>query len=387
MKIKKAYRFRLKINEQQTRRLREYAGQCRFLWNKFLKINLNRLENKQPIMCYHEMDFWSKLYKKSDEYGFLSESPAHILQQKLKDLDRAFMDGFDKTQPNKRLPRFRKKGLHDSFRFPEPSHFLIRGNRVKLPKLGWVKFFKSREIEGEVKNATISCHANKWYISFQVEQECPSENASSSTMVGLDMGIAFFAMPSTGKGIRSKRSYRHYEKRLGIAQRRLSHKKKFSNNWHKEKNKITKIHSKIANIRRDFLHWHSTRLSKNHAIICVEDLKVVNMSKSAKGTVENPGKKVKAKSGLNKSILDQGWSTFCNLLEYKLEWKGSRLIRVPAQYTSQRCVVCGHTNKENRLEQKKFCCVSCGHNENADRHAARNILAAGHAVLACGASA
>lgn len=386
MKIKKAFRFKLKLTEQQVNQLRSYAGQCRFLWNKFLAINLFRLSNKQTIMRYHEMDFWSKLYKKSDEFGFLKDSPAHILQQKLKDLDRAFMDCFDKNQPNKRLPRYRKKGLHDSFRFPEPKHFLVEGNRVKLPKLGWVKFFKSQKIEGEIKNATISCHAGKWFISFQVECENSQKNVASS-MIGLDVGIAFFAMPSKGKGTRSRRSYRRYEKKLTFAQKRLSRKKKFSKNWNKARNKVTKVHNKIANVRKDFLHWNSTKLSKNHAIICVEDLKVSNMSKSAKGTIESPGKQVKAKSGLNKSILDQGWSTFCNMLEYKLAWRGGSLIKVDPKYTSQRCVVCGHTEKANRIEQKRFQCVQCGHAENADRHAARNILAAGHAVLACGASA
>lgn len=386
MKIKKAYRFRLKVTEQQANQLRTYAGQCRFLWNKFLEINLFRLNNKQPIMRYHEMDFWSKLYKKSEQFGFLRESPAHILQQKLKDLDRAFMDCFDKAQPNKRLPRYRKKGLHDSFRFPEAKHFSVEGNRVKLPKLGWIKFFKSREIAGEIKNATISSHSGKWTISFQVECELVQERVTSS-IIGLDMGIAFFAMPSKGKGARSKRSYRRYEKKLALAQRRLSRKKKFSNNWYKGKDKVTKVHSKIANVRKDFLHWTSTKLSKNHAIICVEDLKISNMSKSAKGTIEEPGKQVKAKSGLNKSILDQGWSTFCRMLEYKLAWRGGSLIKVEPKYTSQRCIVCGHTAKANRLEQKRFRCVQCGHAENADRHAARNILAAGHAVLACGASA
>ncbi len=386
MKVKKAFRFKLKLLEQQDEQLRAYAGQCRFLWNKFLALNLSRLSHKQPIMRYQEMDFWSKLYKKSEEFGFLRESPAHILQQKLKDLDRAFMDCFDKNQPNKRLPRYRKKRLHDSFRFPEPKHFLVEGNRVKLPKLGWIKFFKSQKIEGDIKNATISCHSGKWYISFQVECEVVQEKIASS-IIGLDMGIAFFAMPSQGRGTRSKRSYRRYEKKLAVAQKQLSRKQKFSSNWVKAKNKVTKIHSKIANVRKDFLHWNSTKLSKNHAIICVEDLKVSNMSKSAKGTIELPGKQVKAKSGLNKSILDQGWSTFCNMLEYKLAWRGGSLIKVDPKYTSQRCIVCKHTSKANRQEQKRFQCVQCGYTENADRHAARNILAAGHAVLACGASA
>jgi len=108
------------------------------------------------------------------------------------------------------------------------------------------------------------------------------------------------------------------------------------------------------------------------------------MSKSSKGTLEQPGKNVKAKSGLNKSILDQGWSMFRGMLEYKMAWQNKTLLFVPPHYTSQQCRMCHHKDKANRLSQSKFCCVQCGHTENADRHAAHNILAAGQAVLACG---
>ena len=384
MNIKKAYRFRLKTDKSLEQRLFLYAGHTRFLWNKLLFINLSRLRNKQHIMYYQEMDFWSKLWKTSDEYGFLKEAPAHILQQKMRDLERAFRDAFDKKQPNKRLPKKRKRRLHDSFRFPEPKQITLEGKRVKLPKLGWIKFFKSQSIKGEVKNVTISYHAGHWYISFQVEQEIEPIPRADTHPIGIDLGISFFAMPSLGKGIRPKSSFREHEKKLAKAQRALSRKKKFSQNWHKARRKVESIHSKIANVRRDFLHWHSSRLSKNHAIIVVEDLKVANMSKSAKGTIEQPGKQVKAKSGLNKSILDQGWSMFRSMLEYKMDWQGHELIKVAPHYTSQKCRMCSHKDKANRPSQKQFHCVQCGHSENADRHAARNILAVGHTVSACG---
>lgn len=164
----------------------------------------------------------------------------------------------------------------------------------------------------------------------------------------------------------------------------MSRKVKFSKNWVKAKRKITKLHSTIANIRRDYLHKTSTAISKNHAVIVIEDLQVRNMSKSAAGTIENKGRNVKAKSGLNKSILDQGWFEFRRQLEYKQAWQGGQLIAVPPQYTSQRCACCGHTAKANRTTQSRFECMVCGHAENADVNAARNILAAGLAVLACG---
>ncbi|MBW9536897.1 IS200/IS605 family element transposase accessory protein TnpB, partial [Escherichia coli] len=136
--------------------------------------------------------------------------------------------------------------------------------------------------------------------------------------------------------------------------------------------------------RRDYLHKVTTTVSKNHAMIVIEDLKVSNMSKSAAGTVSLPGRNVRAKSGLNRSILDQGWYEIRRQLEYKQLWSGGQVLAVPPAYTSQRCAYCGHTAKENRLSQSKFRCQVCGYTANADVNGARNILAAGHAVLACG---
>ena len=170
----------------------------------------------------------------------------------------------------------------------------------------------------------------------------------------------------------------------GNPQRQLSRKVKFSNNWQKQKRKIQRLHSCIANIRRDYLHKVTTAVSKNHAMIVIEDLKVSNMSKSAAGSVSQPGRNVRAKSGLNRSILDQGWYEMRRQLEYKQLWRGGQVLAVPPAYTSQRCACCGHTAKENRLSQSKFRCQACGYTANADVNGARNILAAGHAVLACG---
>ncbi|HDL9596335.1 TPA: transposase, partial [Escherichia coli] len=141
---------------------------------------------------------------------------------------------------------------------------------------------------------------------------------------------------------------------------------------------------RIANIRRDYLHKVTTTVSKNHAMIVIEDLKVSNMSKSAAGTVSQPGRNVRAKSGLNRSILDQGWYEMRRQLEYKQLWRGGQVLAVPPAYTSQRCACCGHTAKENRLSQSQFRCQVCGYTANADVNGAHNILAAGHAVLACG---
>lgn len=387
MKIKKAYKFRIKSNPAITEKFVLFAGHCRWVWNEVLKINKLRLQNGHRIMRYHEMDFWSKLWKQSEEYGFLSQCPAHLLQQKLMDLDKAYRDAFDKTQPNKRLPTRRQRLKHDSFRFPEPKQFVIEGNRIKLPKIGWIRFFKSQKIEGVAKNVSISRKGVHWFLSIQVEQEIIVPHHSSTSEIGVDMGIVKFATCSNGETIGPIHSFRKHEHKLAIAQRALSKKTKFSSNWKKQQAKIRSLHQKISNVRLNFLHHRSTELSKNHAMIVVEALKVKNMSKSAKGSIEEPGKHVKAKSGLNKSILDQGWGEFKRQLSYKIDWLGGMFLEVSPHNTSQRCSCCGHIAKGNRLTQERFSCMRCGHTENADINAAKNILAAGHAVLACGASA
>ncbi|MCB1689092.1 MAG: transposase, partial [Halioglobus sp.] len=142
--------------------------------------------------------------------------------------------------------------------------------------------------------------------------------------------------------------------------------------------------SRIGNARRDYLHKCSTTISQNHAMVCIEDLQVRNMSKSAAGSTVQPGKNVRAKSGLNKSILDQGWFEVRRQLDYKLAWNGGHLIAVPPQNTSRTCPCCGHVSADNRRTQARFECVECGFEENADLVGAINVLRAGHALLACG---
>jgi putative transposase len=164
---------------------------------------------------------------------------------------------------------------------------------------------------------------------------------------------------------------------LRKAQQSLSRKVKFSNNWKKAKAKVQKIYARIANVRRDFLHKVSTTISQNHAIVCIEDLRVRDMSQSAAGTVDAPGKNVRAKSGLNKSILDQGWYEFRRQLAYKLAWNGGHLIIVPPHNTSRTCPCCGHISADNRRTQARFACVECGYENHADVVSAINILSRG----------
>jgi len=363
-----------------------FAGHNRAVWNKSLAMTKDRLERKIPILWYHELNWqMTSFWKKSEAMTWLNEAPSQTLQQTLKHFDRAIRDCFDKTQPNKRFPRFKKKGQGDSFVFPQG--FKVEGNRIKLPKLGWVKFRKSRALEGKLKSVTVSGNGKYWFASMLCEMEVPEPIHPSSSAVSIDRGINIMAACSDGKDYGNARAFKKHEQRLVKAQRHLSRKVKFSNNWQKQKEKIQSIHSKIANIRKDALHKASTEISKNHAMIFMENLGVSRMSKSAKGTQEKHGTNVRAKSGLNKSILDAGWSMFARMLEYKQAWRGGLVQYVPAPYTSQKCSVCGHIAKANRVSQSKLQCVQCSHAENADHNAARNILAAGHAVFACGVDA
>lgn len=186
-----------------------------------------------------------------------------------------------------------------------------------------------------------------------------------------------FATFSDGSFLAPLNSFRQHEQRLARYQRRMARKVKGSKNWNKAKKKVQRIHAEIANVRKDFLHKATTAISQQYALVVLEDLKVRNMSKSAKGSAESPGKKVRAKSGLNKSILDQGWYEFRRQLEYKMQWQGGWLMTVNPRNTSRTCPVCGHVSADNRTTQAKFACVSCGHQAHADVVGAINILARG----------
>jgi putative transposase len=383
-KIRKAYRFRLKTNADIESKLLRFSGSGRFLWNKCLSMNLERLEKGQGILWYQEMAFWLRFWKSSEEYGFLQECPSQVLQQKLMDLERAFKDCFDRRQPLKRLPVFKKKGRGDSIRFPQGSK--LHNRRIFLPKIGWIGFHKSREISGKVKNVTISKSGERWYASIQVEQMVEIPKHPSDDEIGIDAGVISFAAFSDGTIVKGVNSFRKHEERLARQQKKLSRKQKGSENWKKQKRIISRLHHRIANVRNDFLHKLSTEICKNHAKVYVERLQIRNMSASAKGTIEDPGRNVKVKSGLNKSILDQGWYTFHRLLRYKLDWQGGRLVEVDYRHTSQRCSCCGHTAMENRQSQAVFKCLVCGYEANADVNAARNILTVGQTGLACGSN-
>ena len=383
MKRLQAFKYELQPNGEQARSMRRFAGSCRFVFNKALAMQKAIYEGGEKKPGYAGLCKTLTEWRNSAETAWLAEAPAHPLQQTLKDLERAYTNFFAKRAD---FPRFKKKGQHDSFRYPDAKQFKIdqANNRIFLPKLGWLRYRNSRDILGVAKNITVSANGGKWFVSIQTEREVEQPVHPSTSIVGIDVGITRFATLSDGSHIEPLNTFRKHQQRLVRYQRAMSRKTKFSSNWKKAKARVQNIHTRIANVRRDFLHKTTTTISKNHAIVCIEDLQVRNMSKSAAGSSDSPGRNVKAKSGLNKSILDQGWFEFRRQLEYKQVWLGGGVLAVPARNTSRTCPACGHVSADNRQTQARFACVDCGYENNADMVGAINVLERGHRLLACG---
>ena len=376
-----AYRFELMPTGEQARKMRQFAGACRFVYNKALALQQENHKAGEKFIGYVPMAKRLTQWRNGADTPWLKDGPVHTQQCALKAIERAYVNFFEKRAD---FPRFRRKAMGDGFTYPDKKQIrLDRGNgRVFLPKLGYIRFRKSRDVPGEVRSATVSLRCGKWYASILTarEVEVPVPDGPA---VGIDVGVARFATMSDGTYIAPLNSFRKHEQRLAKYQRRMARKVKGSSNWKKAKARVQRIHARIADARADFLHKASDAISKNHAMIAVEELKVRNMSRSAGGTVAAPGRNVRAKSRLNQSILDQGWGEFRRQLEYKTAWNGGYFVAVDPKNTSRKCPCCGHVSADNRKTQARFACIKCGHEANADHVGAINVLAAGHAAIAC----
>jgi putative transposase len=386
-----AYKFELMPDGEQTRGMRRFAGSCRFVYNKALAMQKDNHEAGKKFIGFAGLCKALTGWRQGDETLWLKEAPCHPLQQALKDLERAYKNFFEKRADS---PSFKRKGSGDSFRYPDPKQIKLdqSNDRICLPKLGWLRYRNSRDVLGEVRNVTVSQLGGKWFASIQTQREVETSvsacaHPTATTAIGIDVGIARFATMSDESYIAPLNSFKKHQQRLARYQRRMSRKVKNSRNWKKAKARVQKIHTGIANARKDFLHKITTTISQNHALVCIEDLQVKNMSKSSKGKSEQPGKKVAQKSGLNRAILDQGWGDFRRQLAYKVAWNGGILLAVAPHHTSQTCPACAHVSKHNRQTQAKFLCVDCGYENHADVVGAINVLARGHRVLACGETA
>jgi putative transposase len=375
MKRLQAYKFRLEPTFDQQILLKKFAGCVRVVWNKGLELQQSLHADGKKKLGYAGLCKELTTWRNDPDTPWLAEASVDIEQQILRDLEAAYKRFFEKLAD---FPRFKKKGARDSFRFPQPKSIKLdqREEKILLPKLGWLSYRRSRKVQGLVKNVTVSLKAGHWYVSIQTERTVATPRPSGVTAAGIDVGVVRFATLWDGQTeyvIAPLNSFKRHEHRLALAQQKMSRKVKFSSNWKRAKARVQKIQHQIANVRNDFLHKASSSISKNHAMIVVEDLKVKNMSRSASGTLEDPGRNVAAKSGLNKAILDQGWGEWRRQLDYKSTWNGALFLAVPAANTSRECPICGHTCAENRKSQSVFLCVACGHTENADLVASKNI--------------
>ena len=327
--------------------------------------------------------------------------PVNPQQGTLRNLDTAFSNFFQRVKKGQRVsdsrnpygyPVFRNryklsipfkpgnvsiKVFSEKFGGDEGVYF----SELKIPKIGLVKFRQTRPVEGELKTPTIKFQGNHWYVVLLTEQEMEFPEALPNS-IGIDLGVANPVTTSDGefyptneKHLKTLQNLEKMETRIRKLQKKCdSRKTKFSNNWKKEKRKIAVLKHKQMKSRNEFYHELSKTLTDENNLIVVEDLNIKGMTASASGTTEEPGKNVKQKSGLNRSILERGWGTFVEKLEYKSEWKGGELVKVDPKNTSRMCSVCGYVDEKNRKTQDKFLCLQCGHKEHADVNAAKNIL-------------
>jgi len=312
--------------------------------------------------------------KKAEGGEFLKEVDSTALQNSVLKIDVAYKNFFRRVKLGEKagFPKFKSK--HHSRQSYQTSTASIKNGKLYLPKIGEIKTkFHRGMIEGKIKTITVSCEATQYYASINYEDGLKEKiGANNGKSIGIDVGVKVFAYTSDNQKFKQVDLTKEIQKVIK-AQKVLSRRKRGSQNRKKAKSKLAKKHLKLKNRRNDFLHKLTNKLSENQTIV-VENLMIKNMSKKAKGSIENPNMRSSAKSGLNRSILQQSWGKFFELLEYKLKRNGGELVKVDPKFTSQKCSCCGYISKENRESQAKFICKQCGYSINADYNASLNIL-------------
>ena len=374
----KAIKVRLYPNETQKQLITSQIGATRYVYNRTLALRINAYKKFGMKIGKFDLIKHITKIKKRKSTLWLKDVHSQTLQQSVANMDNAYKHFFKGGG----YPKFKSRH-HSRQSFQYPQGVKIENNKVYLPKIGWIKAKGLRtDIVGKIKTVTVSYEAYQYNASILIDIGEQGIRTNNSKSVGIDVGVSLVVADSNGNKVKPLNLIRELSKLRTKAQQ-LSRKKKGSNNRAKAKVKIAKINLHIANKRKDFLHKLSRQYSENQTVV-VEDLKIKNMTSKTKGTVEKPSKNAKAKRGLNRSITQQSWGMFFEMLEYKLKENGGELIKVNPQYTSQTCNKCGHISKENRQSQSKFVCTSCGHTANADINASKNILDRGtHGNNAC----
>jgi len=365
MQRMQAYRYRLNVKAPGgLTYLSRVVGCCRFVWNRAMSLSTPKYPGFKTLCAL--LPVWKQ------ELPWLAEVDSIALQQVLRNFDRAWQNFFVSPERFKR-PTFKKRFAHDSFRVVGAAAGKTEQNRVWVPKLGWLPFRVSRPWRGKVTSVTYSRKAGKWYVSLQCQVEVAQPSKRDDDWMGVDVGISRYATLSDGTHYAGVHAHKRHQRRLARLQRRLKNRKKTSRRYKKAALRVARLQHHIACMRLNRAHVVSSDLVKNHGRIRMEDLRLSNMMKSAKGTVACPGKNVAAKQGLNRRLADQGLRMLRQFVEYKLAWSGGEFEAVNPRHTSQRCHQCGHIAQDNRRQQAKFACVACGHSDHADVNAAKNI--------------
>jgi transposase len=374
-------RYRLIPTRAQQTTLREHCAHARYVWNLAVEQQSwwRPGRHSAPGYCAQA----AQLTQARAEFGWLAGGSQMVQQQALRDFAQAMASYFVGTH---RKPSWRKAGRNEGFRIVavRPAHIrrLSRHiGEVWVPKSGWVRFRWSCTVPA-AKSYRVSCdRAGRWHVAFAAIPE-PIPGPGTGEVVGIDRGVAVSAALSTGE-LLCRTGLRPAEQaRLRLLQRRLARARKSSGRRRRVKTAIATLKAREADRRKDWAEKTSTALARRFDVIRVEDLRITSMTRSAQGTIEQPGRNIRQKAGLNRAILASGWGLLVRRLEDKAP---GRVEKINPAFTSQRCSACGHVAAESRESQALFRCTACGYTGNADVNAAKNI-AAGHAVTARGRS-
>jgi putative transposase len=365
-----AHKIELKCNNKQATYFAKASGTARKAYNWALEEwQKEYAEGGKPT----EVALRRKLNGiKREKFPWMLEVTKNAPQMAIIQLGQAFKNFFSKRAS---YPKFRKKGKDDRFTLTN-DQFSVKASQIRIPHLGWVGMRESLRFTGKIISATISKIANKWFVSITIETlnqklKTVSEN---QTTVGIDLGLSYFATLSTGEKIAGPKPHKKLLSRLKRLSRSLSQKQKGSNNRKKAKVKLSRLHYRIGNIRRDAIHHLTTKVVDEFDIIAIENLHVSGMIKNRK---------------LSRSIADMGFFEFRRQLEYKAEIKGKKIIVADRWFASSKiCYVCGYKLENLSLSTREWTCVQCGKNHDRDLNAAKNLekLAVSSTVSACGAS-